>query len=139
MSSFCVLQHLIVVILICNFCFWSDMTLYFFVTASVSLDVDDLRRQQLRLCLIKACRVLFGRQEKLRLILMQSMAHEVPTAPDPDLSGSDDELGDGNEVPSTILQQLMLSATQPSPLKAVFTREELEVSRTRVCVTVVTM
>ncbi|XP_021378315.1 E3 ubiquitin-protein ligase HERC2-like isoform X2 [Mizuhopecten yessoensis] len=101
--------------------------------SSVSFDICDLRRQQLRLCLIRACRVLFSRQEKLRLIMSQSVNQEAVPAPDPDLSGSDDELGDGPEAPSTILQQLMLSATQPSPLKAVFTREELEAAALAVC------
>ena len=41
------------------------------------------------------------------------------------MAGSDDE----SEVdpPNLILHQLMVAATQPSPLKATFTREELEV------------
>lgn len=106
--------------------------LYVPIYFSVSgyLDLEELMKQQLRLGLLKACRKLFSHQEKLRQILCQNVSQEQTTV-ELDTSGnmsSDDELGDCGDTPTTLLQQLMLTATQPSPLKAVFPRDELEVS-----------
>ena len=67
-----------------------------------------LRQQQIRLGLLKAARVLFSRQENLR----QIMAHPV----------------DATENEYSLFQQLLSAATVPSPVKAMFGRDELEVT-----------
>ena len=66
-----------------------------------------LREQQIRLGLLKAARVLFSQQDNLRQIMRQT---EV----------------EGEEY--SLFQQLLGAATRPSPIKAVFGRDELEVS-----------
>ena len=68
-----------------------------------------LRLQQVTLGLLKAARVLCSRQDNLRQILNHQ--------PDSSNAGS-----------TFSLQQLMCSAIKPSPIKALFDREELEVS-----------
>ena len=95
------------------------------------LSPAQLRRQQLRLGILLAARTLLTRQGYLRQILTQprlteALIGEVTPAP----GGTD-----GEEVnaelppgPTLLIQQLMQAATQPSPIKAIFPREELEVS-----------
>ena len=93
--------------------FLPDLLLLEFTELSFILLVGDtvststLRQQQIHLGLLKAARVLFSRQDNLRQILShQSYA----------VSGT------------FSLQQLISSAIKPSPIKALFDREELEVS-----------
>lgn len=91
------------------------------------VDLEMLRRQQIRLGLMRAARVLFGcRQSNLRQLLI------LPSLPvDPQKLGSTDGLEADNDglppLPGTLLQQLMNTATLPSPIKAVFPKWELEV------------
>ena len=86
----------------------------------------ELRRQQLRFSIFKASRVLLSRQEFLRQVLSQRLLRSlVPPQEQTELPSGEEET---TEPPNTILQQLMVAATQPSPLKPVFTKEELEVS-----------
>lgn len=73
----------------------------------MTINVTVLRQQQIRLGLLKAARVLFSRQENLR----QIMARPVGT--------KEDEY--------SLFQQLLSAATIPSPIKAMFGRDELEV------------
>ena len=67
-----------------------------------------LRQQQIRLGLLKAARVLFSQQENLR----QIMARPANT--------------EGDQY--SLFQQLLSAATRPSPIKAMFSRDELEVT-----------
>ena len=76
--------------------------------AGEDVDKSLLRQQQITLGLLKAARVLCSRQDNLRQILN----HQA-------------ESSDGGSTFS--LQQLMCSAIKPSPIKALFDREELEV------------
>ena len=71
------------------------------------MDVPLLRQQQIRLGLLKAARVLFSQQENLRQIMARP-------------AGSEDEK-------FSLFQQLLSAATRPSPIKAMFNRNELEV------------
>ena len=89
----------------------------------------ELCKQQIRVGLLRAARVLLKHQTILRKILTQCLLPELQhQEAEPTHSGSDDELSTDTETPpNMILQQLMMAATQPSPLKALFTREELEV------------
>ena len=103
-----------------------------------------LRAQFTRLALLRACGVLFSNQDKLRHILLQLIPPEQlsftscdvmpPTsaqAAELEASGAatpDDESSTPEAASAKLLMhQLMLSATQPSPIKSTFTREELEV------------
>ena len=83
-----------------------------------------LRKQQLRLGLLKAGQTLLMQQNSLRQVLSQ------PTG-----GVSDAECGatcgdeEGEAVgPILLVQHLMQASTQPSPIKAIFTRDELEVN-----------
>lgn len=82
-----------------------------------------LRSQQHQLAAIKACRQLFRHQRILRKILKQPSVEMVLTL---------EALNEGEDVETSseqfLLQRMMLKATQPSPLKAIFCKEELEVS-----------
>ena len=73
------------------------------------MDTTLLRQQQITLGLLKAARVLCSRQDNLRQILN----HQA-------------ESSDGGSSTFSS-QQLMCSAIKPSPIKALFDREELEV------------
>ena len=97
----------------------------FYFPKVTRVDMYELRRQQIRIGLIKASRVLLKHQVILRQILTQEVLLECQH-PEPDTNTSDDEI---TETPNMILQQVMMMATQPSPLKAIFSQEELEVCK----------
>lgn len=89
------------------------------------LTFKELRKQYVRLCLLGAVAKLFSCQDVLRQILCQIIPTE--TSPiDPSQCVEEDAGGDG-QGRVTLLQQLLVTATQPSPLKAVFSVEEMEV------------
>lgn len=93
----------------------------------------DLRKQQIKLGMLRAGRVLLQHQNFLRKILTQVTLPELQHA-EVDTSTSDDDYSpDTGESPNTILQQFLMSATQPSPLKALFGRDELEAACLSVC------
>ena len=102
-----------------------------------------LRTQFSRLALLRACAVLYRNQDKLRSVLLQP----TPSL-DVALGVTASELGGALGMPSAatlddvpasedsdvsaggklLMHQLMLSATQPSPLKSTFGKDDLEVS-----------
>ena len=87
----------------------------------------ELCRQQVRLGLLRAARVLLKHQNVLRQVLLQPVLPEL-AHPEPEPSTGDDEtVTETTDYPNLILQHILVSATQPSPLKALFTREEMEV------------
>ncbi|XP_060607151.1 E3 ubiquitin-protein ligase HERC2-like isoform X1 [Ruditapes philippinarum] len=97
------------------------------------VDMADLRKQQIKLGMLRAGRVLLQHQNFLRKILTQVTLPELQHA-EVDNSPSDDDYSpDTGESPNTILQQFLMSATQPSPLKALFGRDELEAACLSVC------
>ena len=67
-----------------------------------------MREQQIRLGLLKAARVLFSQQDNLQQMMVQT---------------SESDTGS-----HSLFQQLLGAATRPSPIKALFGRDELEVS-----------
>ena len=73
------------------------------------MDTALLRHQQIHAGLSKAARVLLGHQDKLRKVLLYS--------------ASSMESGTSKKL----LQELMSAAIKPSPVKAMFSREEMEV------------
>lgn len=99
--------------------------------AASGVDVRELRKQQLKLGLLRASRVLLSCQPHLRQILsgispVDQGLSEVEAGVE-EVSEEDPE--SESSPANTILQLLMSIATQPSPIKAVFSREELEVRK----------
>ncbi|XP_065932277.1 E3 ubiquitin-protein ligase HERC2 isoform X4 [Magallana gigas] len=97
-------------------------------TTASGVDVRELRKQQLKLGLLRASRVLLSCQPHLRQILsgispVDQGLSEVEAGVE-EVSEEDPE--SESSPANTILQLLMSIATQPSPIKAVFSREELE-------------
>ncbi|CAH1268469.1 HERC2 [Branchiostoma lanceolatum] len=86
-----------------------------------------LRKQQVRLGLLKASGVLFHQQKNLRRILAL-----VSTLDSTAADSATEEEGLPKET-VTLMQQLMSAATQPSPVKAIFARQELEAAALAVC------
>nr|XP_014343905.1 PREDICTED: E3 ubiquitin-protein ligase HERC2 [Latimeria chalumnae] len=101
------------------------------------VDLHMLRCQQLRLYILKAARALLSHQDKLRQILSQPAVLETGTLPTEDGAISSPDIGDmspeGPQPPMILLQQLLTAATQPSPVKAIFDKQELEAAALAVC------
>lgn len=88
------------------------------------VNVTYLRNQQHMLAALNSCRTLFDYQYKLRRILR----HHVLPMDGSYEQGSDD---DGSTPPSILLVQKILSkAIQPSPLKAIFSQQEMLLAAT---------
>ncbi|KAH0501347.1 E3 ubiquitin-protein ligase HERC2 [Microtus ochrogaster] len=101
------------------------------------VDLDLLRSQQLKLYILKAGRALLSHQDKLRQILSQPAVQEPGTLHADDGAAASPDLGDmspeGPQPPMILLQQLLSSATQPSPVKAIFDKQELEAAALALC------
>nr|XP_004552854.2 E3 ubiquitin-protein ligase HERC2 isoform X1 [Maylandia zebra] len=110
------------------------------------VDLSLLRCQQLRLYVLKAARALLSHQDKLRQILSQPAVVDIGPNPsgktspserleDPVVSSPDvgDLSPEGPLPPLILLQQLLSAATQPSPIKAIFDRQEMEAAALAVC------
>uniref|UniRef100_A0A673CR73 HECT-type E3 ubiquitin transferase n=1 Tax=Sphaeramia orbicularis TaxID=375764 RepID=A0A673CR73_9TELE len=101
------------------------------------VDIHLLRCQQLRLYILKAGRALLSHQDKLRQILSQQAVVDIGPNPSEDPVVSSPDVGDlspeGPLPPLILLQQLLSAATQPSPIKAIFDRQEMEAAALAVC------
>ncbi|XP_052278368.1 E3 ubiquitin-protein ligase HERC2-like [Dreissena polymorpha] len=86
------------------------------------VDMLELGKQQVKLGLLRSSRVLLKHQHILRKIVSQSLIPEVANRE----AEARTEEEPVPESPGLILQQILVSATQASPLKAIFTREEME-------------
>ena len=82
----------------------------------------------MRLYILKAAQVLLTQQDNLRQILSQPVTPDLRVGGPPEGGEEDGALMDGVAGQGILMQQLMQTATQPSPLKAMFHREEMEVS-----------
>ncbi|XP_060089857.1 E3 ubiquitin-protein ligase HERC2 isoform X3 [Heteronotia binoei] len=104
---------------------------------SGQIDLDLLRCQQLKLYILKAGRALLSHQDKLRQILSQPAVQETGSVPTDDGAVASPDIGDmspeGPQPPMILLQQLLTAATQPSPVKAIFDKQELEAAALAVC------
>uniref|UniRef100_A0A2C9K806 HECT-type E3 ubiquitin transferase n=1 Tax=Biomphalaria glabrata TaxID=6526 RepID=A0A2C9K806_BIOGL len=95
------------------------------------LTFKELRKQYIRLCLLRAMAKMFSHQDVLRQILSQTIPVDIGFM---DISPPAEEEGAGDgPVRITLLQQLLMTATQPSPLKAVFSVEEMEAASLAAC------
>ncbi|XP_024133923.1 E3 ubiquitin-protein ligase HERC2 isoform X3 [Oryzias melastigma] len=101
------------------------------------VDIHLLRCQQLRLYILKAGRALLCHQDKLRQILSQPAVADIGPSPTEDPGVASPDVGDlspeGPLPPLILLQQLLSAATQPSPIKAIFDRQEMEAAALAVC------
>ena len=84
---------------------------------SDSINMALLRQQQQRLALIKAIGVFCGHQSVLRHILKQSV---------PMNSSSIEDLESDSKRDILLIQKLLSKAIQPSPIKAIFSKREME-------------
>uniref|UniRef100_A0A8B9DR32 E3 ubiquitin-protein ligase HERC2 n=1 Tax=Anser cygnoides TaxID=8845 RepID=A0A8B9DR32_ANSCY len=104
---------------------------------SGQVDLDLLRCQQLKLYILKAGRALLSHQDTLRQILSQPAVQECALNPAEDGAAASPDIGDmspeGPQPPMILLQQLLTAATQPSPVKAIFDKQELEAAALAVC------
>ncbi|XP_049689998.1 E3 ubiquitin-protein ligase HERC2 isoform X3 [Accipiter gentilis] len=104
---------------------------------SGQVDLDLLRCQQLKLYILKAGRALLSHQDTLRQILSQPAVQECALNPAEDGAVASPDIGDmspeGPQPPMILLQQLLTAATQPSPVKAIFDKQELEAAALAVC------
>ncbi|OWK60818.1 E3 ubiquitin-protein ligase HERC2 [Lonchura striata] len=104
---------------------------------SGQVDLDLLRCQQLKLYILKAGRALLSHQDTLRQILSQPAVQECALNPAEDGAVASPDIGDmspeGPQPPMILLQQLLSAATQPSPVKAIFDKQELEAAALAVC------
>ena len=98
-----------------------------------------LRQQQLRLAIIKAIKLFFANQNVLRHILKQSAIHLEEDKKDVNLLQRFVYIYyqvvylQIYQLFVTFLHRLLSKATHPSPLKAIFSVEELEAACLAVC------
>jgi len=93
-----------------------------FVLAGM-VNVSLLRTQQQRLAAMNACSVLFRHQNLLRHVLKH---HTLGSSPSLEVLNEGEELDTLSET--LLIQKLIAKATQPSPLKAVFGKSDIEVN-----------
>ena len=95
-----------------------------------SINTALLRQQQQRLSGLKAVKILFSHQNSLRHVLKQVVVYGSNSVE----SIEDSEDADVNKKRETLLiQRLLLKATQPSPVKAMYQAEELEAAALALC------
>ncbi|XP_077153037.1 E3 ubiquitin-protein ligase HERC2 isoform X1 [Ranitomeya variabilis] len=101
------------------------------------VDLDRLRCQQLKLYILKAGWALLSHQDRLRQILSQPSVQEAGLIPADEGAAAAPDFADmspeGPQPPLILLQQLLSAATQPSPVKAIFDKQELEAAALAVC------
>lgn len=101
--------------------------------SALSPGKKELIRQQVLLGQMRAAECLFRQQNNLRNILSQSVPLDSSLGNFPFVCGhgvnEEDEGGLGEMAPqqTMLLQQLLVLATQPSPVKATFGIQEMEV------------
>jgi len=93
-----------------------------FVLAGM-VNVSLLRTQQQRLAAMNACNVLFRHQNLLRHVLKH---HTLGSSPSLEVLNEGEELDTLSET--LLIQKLIAKATQPSPLKAIFGKNDIEVN-----------
>ena len=92
-----------------------------------------LRSQFVRLAALRACAVVFGSQDHLRRILLQpALPDSAPPSVTSVASAEDEEAVEG-QGQKMLMQKLMTSATQSSPIRMSFSKEELEAAAIALC------
>lgn len=106
-----------------------DYSRSFHVPAPVTLSPTLLRIQQLRMLVMNACRALLSHQSLLRLVLLQP-TNDISTSTN-NLDGEGDEVSQSAEI--LLIQRLITASTPPSPVKASYSREQLETAALALC------
>jgi len=96
---------------------------------SDSINTALLRQQQQRLAILKAIKVLFTHQNSLRHVLKQIVVYGSSSLE----SFEDPDAEDLKKKEVMLIQRLLVKATQPSPVKAMYQAEELEAAALAVC------
>lgn len=94
-----------------------------------------LRLQQQLLLIIKATQVLYTNQPELRKVLKQPYVLLLDDILNQEAQDSDNEGEIETESSSVelVVEKLLTRATQPSPIKAIFSRKELEEAAVALC------
>jgi E3 ubiquitin-protein ligase HERC2 len=98
-----------------------DATLVCLSAGTVNISL--LRNQQQRLAAMNACSVLFRHQNLLRHVLKH---HTLGSSPSLEVLNEGEELDPISET--LLIKKLISKATEPSPLKAIFGKSDIEVS-----------
>ncbi|KAK8398901.1 hypothetical protein O3P69_004178 [Scylla paramamosain] len=106
-----------------------DYSRSFHVSSPLTLSPTLLRIQQLRMLVMNACRALLSHQSLLRLVLLQQTA-DISTSTS-NLETTADDTSQGSEI--LLIQKLIIASTPPSPVKASYTREQLETAALALC------
>jgi E3 ubiquitin-protein ligase HERC2 len=88
-----------------------------------TVNVSLLRNQQQRLAAMNACSVLFRHQNLLRHVLKH---HTLGSSPSLEVLNEGEELDPISET--LLIKKLIAKAIQPSPLKAIFGKSDIQVS-----------
>jgi E3 ubiquitin-protein ligase HERC2 len=88
-----------------------------------AVNISLLRNQQQRLAAMNACSVLFRHQNLLRHVLKH---HTLGSSPSLEVLNEGEELDPISET--LLIKKLIAKATQPSPLKAIFGKGDIQVS-----------
>ena len=92
--------------------------------SSDTINMALLRQQQQRFAVMKAVKVFFGHQNALRHILSQYSSAVAPVSIEAIGEDAAENLSFSREV--ILIQRFLSKATQPSPIKATFSADEIE-------------
>ena len=84
-----------------------------------SINAALLRQQQQRLAILKAIKVLFSHQNSLRHVLKQIVVYGSSSVESIN-DETDTETDDMKKKEVMLIQRLLVKATQPSPVKAMY-------------------
>ncbi|XP_042217246.1 E3 ubiquitin-protein ligase HERC2-like isoform X2 [Homarus americanus] len=106
-----------------------DYSRSFHVSSPLALSPTLLRIQQLRMLVMNACRALLSHQSLLRLVLLQHTA-DINNSTN-NLDSVVDDTSQSSEI--LLIQRMITASTPPSPVKATYTREQLETAALALC------
>ncbi|XP_076028585.1 E3 ubiquitin-protein ligase HERC2 isoform X2 [Oratosquilla oratoria] len=107
-----------------------DYTRNALFSSSHSLSPTLLRIQQVRMLAMNACRALLNHQSLLRLVLLQTTTTDQNSSSN-NLDGVGDDSSHLQEI--LLVQRLIGASTPPSPVKASYSREQLEAAALTLC------
>ncbi|KAK4294466.1 hypothetical protein Pmani_032901 [Petrolisthes manimaculis] len=106
-----------------------DYSRSFHMANPITFSPTVLRIQQLRMLVMNACRALLTHQSLLRLVLLQQTTDTSSSTTN--LESVTDDTSQSSEI--LLIQRLITASTPPSPVKASYTREQLEAAALALC------